>query len=288
VAIDNKIQALLQLLDDPNDEVFQHVSQTLLKQGEIIIPELEKVWEKSLNAMLQERIEDLIQEIQFTSTQTQLREWKGTGAVDLLQAAYLIAKYQYPDLKYNSILESFSKIKQDAWLEINSNLTALEKTRILNHILFQVHEFSGNSSNFFAPQNSFINHVFETKKGNPITLGILYIALAQELDIPIYGVSMPRNFILAYVDENNIHAPFEKEVLFYINPYNNGKVLGEKEIDYFFKQQKIEPKKSYYSPCSNIEIIKKLILNLIYSYEKLGYPEKIADMKILYEIINGF
>lgn len=283
---DKNIQALLQLLDDPNDEIFQHVSENILKQGENIIPELEKVWEKSLNAILQERIENLIQEIQFSSTQKQLKEWKESGAVDLLKAAYLIAKYQYPDLKYNDIIEAFNKIKRDAWLEINNNLTALEKTRILNHILFQVHEFSGNSSNFFAPQNSYINHVFDTKKGNPLTLGIIYISLAQELNIPIYGVSMPRNFILAYIDEYNIHDPYKDDVLFYINPYNNGKVLGEREIDYFLKQQKIESKKSYYSPCSNIEIIKKLILNLIYSYEKLGYPEKVNDMKKLFNIVN--
>ena len=283
---DKNIQALLQLLDDPNDEVFEHISQNILKQGENIIPELEKVWEKSLNAILQERIEDLIQEIQFSSTQKQLKEWKDTGAVDLLKASYLIAKYQYPDLKYNDITEAFNKIKQDAWLEINNNLTALEKTRILNHILFQVHEFTGNSSNFFAPQNSYINHVFDTKKGNPLTLGIIYISLAQELNIPIYGVSMPRNFILAYIDEYNIHNPYEDDVLFYINPYNNGKVLGKREIDYFLKQQKIESKKSYYNPCSNIEIIKKLILNLIYSYEKLGYPEKVNDMKKLFNIVN--
>ncbi len=283
---DKNIQALLQLLDDPNVEIFQHVSENILKHGENIIPELEKVWEKSLNAILQERIENLIQEIQFSSTQKQLKEWKESGAVDLLKAAYLIAKYQYPDLKYNDIIEAFNKIKKDAWLEINNNLTALEKTRILNHILFQVHEFSGNSSNFFAPQNSYINHVFDTKKGNPLTLGIIYISLAQELNIPIYGVSMPRNFILAYIDEYNIHDPYKDDILFYINPYNNGKVLGEREIDYFLKQQKIEPKKSYYNPCSNIEIIKKLILNLIYSYEKLGYPEKVNDMKKLFNILN--
>jgi len=287
VDINKKIQALLQLLDDPNNEVFHYVSESIRKQGEEIIPELERVWETSLNQVLQERIENLIQEIQFTSVQNQLKEWKENGAVDILKGAFLIAKYQYPDLKYESILEHFEKIKQDAWLEINNNLTALEKTRILNHILFQIHGFAGNSSNFFAPQNSFINHVFETQKGNPLTLGIIYMALAQCLDIPIYGVSMPRNFILAYIDEQNIHEPYEDEVLFYINPYNKGIVLGKREIDYFLKQQKLEPKDSYYTPCSNNEIIKKLILNLVYSYEKLGYPDKVEDMKQLFTIFTA-
>ena len=284
---ENKIKALLQLLDDPNNEVFHYVSESIRKQGEEIIPELERVWETSLNQVLQERIENLIQEIQFTSVQNQLKEWKENGAVDILKGAFLIAKYQYPDLKYETILEHFEKIKQDAWLEINNNLTALEKTKILNHILFQIHGFAGNSSNFFAPQNSFINHVFETQKGNPLTLGIIYMALAQSLDIPIYGVSMPRNFILAYIDEQNIHEPYEDEVLFYINPYNKGIVLGKREIDYFLKQQKLEPKDSYYTPCSNNEIIKKLILNLVYSYEKLGYPDKVEDMKQLFTIFTA-
>jgi len=282
----SEIKALLQLLDDPNNEVFAQVAQRILTEGDVIIPDLEKAWEMSLNEVLQERIENLIQEIQFTSTQKQLIDWKENNSTNLLTGAFLIAKYQYPDLKYDVLLESFNKIKQDAWLEINNNLTALEKVRVLNHIFYQIHVFSGNSSNFFAPQNSYINHVFESKKGNPLTLGIIYIALAQELNIPIYGVNMPRNFILAYVDEFNTENPYEDDVLFYINPYNKGTVLGKREIDYFLKQQKMEPKDSYYKPCSNIQVIKKLILNLVYSYEKLGYPDKVEGMKKLYEIMN--
>jgi regulator of sirC expression with transglutaminase-like and TPR domain len=283
---ESEIKALLLLLDDPNNEVFTQVSQRILTEGEDIIPDLEKAWEMSLNEVLQERIENLIQEIQFTSTQKQLIDWKENDSTNLLKGAYLIAKYQYPDLKYEDILESFNQIKRDTWLEISNNLTALEKVRVLNHIFYQIHEFSGNSTNFFAPQNSYLNHVFESKKGNPLTLGIIYISLAQELNIPIYGVSMPRNFILAFVDEFNLENPYEEDVLFYINPYNKGTVLGKREIDYFLKQQKMEPKDTYYKPCTNIEVIKKLILNLVYSYEKLGYPDKVESMKELYEIIN--
>lgn len=280
------IKALLQLLDDPSSEVYQHVSENILKQGEEIIPELEKVWETSLNEILQERIENLIQEIQFKATLNQLKEWKEDGAVDILQGAFLIAKYQYPELQFKTIQKHFDKLKTDAWLEINNNLTALEKVRVINHIIYQIHGFSGNSTNFHAPQNSFINHVLETKKGNPMTLGILYIAIAQQLEIPIYGINMPKNFILAYVDPLNLSLVNDTEILFYINPFNKGTVLGKREIDYFLKQLKLKPEKSYYFPCSNIEIIKKLILNLIYSYQKLGYPEKVEAMKTIYDILD--
>jgi len=286
VAIDSKIKALLHLLDDPNEEVFMHVSKNLLNQGVEIIPELEKVWETSLNQILQERIENLIQGIQFVSVQNLLTKWKNEGAANILEGAFNIAKYQYPDLKLEQVEKQFENLKRDVWLEINNNLTALEKTRVINHVFYEIHGFSGNSSNFYAPQNSYINLVLENKKGNPLTLGIIYIALAQNLDIPVYGVSMPKNFILSYIDEYNIGLLKQNEVLFYINPFNKGAVLGKREIDYFLKQQKLEPDKSYYSPCTNIEVIKKLILNLIYSYEKLGYPEKVDDMKQLFNILQ--
>ncbi|MDX9694825.1 MAG: transglutaminase-like domain-containing protein [Bacteroidales bacterium] len=287
MTIDNKIRALLQLLDDPNEEIYMHVSQNIIKQGIEIIPELEKTWETSLNEKLQHRIEDLIQEIQFSTIQNKLTEWKESGAMSILEGAYLIANYQYPDLKLEHIEKLFEVLRKDVWLELNNNLTALEKTRVINHILYEIHQFTGNSSNFYAPQNSYINLVLESKKGNPLTLGIIYIAIAQKLDLPIFGVSMPKNFILAYIDQYNIEFTDENEVLFYINPYNKGAVLGKREIDYFLKQQKLEPLKEYYYPCSNIEIIKKLILNLVYSYEKLGYPEKVEDMQKLYSILNS-
>ena len=277
----SEIKALLQLLDDPDNVVFEEVAEQIRLKGENVIPDLEKVWETSLNEILQERIENLIQEIQFTSTQKQLINWKENNSDNLLTGAYLIAKYQYPDLKLSSIIELFNKIKQDAWLEMNDNLTALEKIKVLNHIFYKVYKFSGNSTNFYAPQNSYINHVLELKKGNPISLGIIYISIANELGIPIYGVSIPRNFILAYADT------YKEDILFYINPYNQGTVLGKREIDYFLKQQKIEQQESYYTPCSNIEIISKLILNLIYSYEKLGYPEKVNSIKKLHNILNS-
>lgn len=277
-----KIQALFQLLDDPSNEVYHHVSKNILQQGENIIHELEKVWETSFNEILQERIEDLIQEIQFKSTLNQLKIWKELGAEDIFEGAYLVAKYQYPELKFESVQKLFEKIKRDAWLEINNNLTALEKTKVLNHIFFHAHGFSGNSINIQAPQNAFINHVLDTKKGNPITLGIIYMALANQLDMPVYGINLPKHFILGYVDPLYQSLTNEQEILFYINPFNKGAVLGKREINYFLKQQNIKPEKSYYYPCSNLEIIQKLILNLIYSYEKLGYPEKVADMKKMY------
>jgi regulator of sirC expression with transglutaminase-like and TPR domain len=278
-----ELEALLTLLEDPDDEVFTAVSQSLMQHGEKVIPQLESAWEKSLNETIQSKLENIIHEIQYTSVKNQLERWVRAGADDILEGTYYVSKLQYPDLQYESILNGIEKIKNDVWLEINNNLTALEKVRILNHILFEEHKFHPNTTNFYSPQNSYINVVLESKKGNPISLSIIYMVVAQRLGVPVYGVNLPKNFLMAYVDDwfNELTS---ENVLFYINAFNKGAVLGKREIDYFVKQQNMTADDSFYRPCDNTEIIKRLILNLIISYQKIGVKEKITQLQEVLKI----
>ncbi len=264
-----EIQALLQLLDDPNVEVNQTVSTRILEQGPTILPDLEAAWEGSMDPMHQDRIINLIQEIQTRYNHHQLQKRVRTEQNDLLKGVFLISRYQYPDLEMKELEISLNRIQKDVWLELNNNLTALEKVRILNHIIYDVHGFTKNTKNFYSPQNSFINQVLETGKGNPISLAVVYSIIAQRLNLPIFGVNLPKNFILAYND-----VLVAGDILFYINPYNRGAVLGRREIEYFLKQQKIEPQESHFRPCSNLDILVRVLQNLINAYHKSGYREK--------------
>ena len=278
-----EIEALLKLLDDPDEGIYNTAFEKLMDQGYDVIPELEKAWEHSFDKKMQDRLENLIQEIQVNSTKRSLKKWAENGGKDLFKGAFFVAKHQYAELSYDYYNQKLEEIKKDIWLEINENLTALEKVRIINHVFFEIHGFSSNTANFYAPQNNYINHVLENKRGNPITLAIIYSVIAQKLNIPVYGVNLPKNFIVAYKNpfaDNESNS--KNQVLFYINPFNKGVILGKKEIDYFIKQQDIKPKQEYYLPCSNIEIIQRLINNLIFSYEKLGYPDKIEELSKLY------
>lgn len=280
----SEIQALLTLLEDPDEEVFTAVSESLMQHGEGVIPELESAWENTLNESIQAKLESIIQDIQYTSVKNQLEKWLRTGADDVLEGSFYVAKLQYPDLQYESVLNAIEEIKNDVWLEINNNLTALEKVRILNHIIFEEHKFHPNTSNFYSPQNSYINIVLESKKGNPISLSVIYMVVAQRLGVPIYGVNLPKNFLMAYVDDW-FDTYNSDNVLFYINAFNKGAVLGKREIDYFVKQQNLIADESFYQPCENTEIIKRLLLNLILSYQKIGVKDKITQLQ---EILKLF
>jgi regulator of sirC expression with transglutaminase-like and TPR domain len=282
-----ELRAIITLLEDPDAEIFEAVYRSLMEKGVDVVPDLEKAWEASDNSSTQDKLENIIHKIQMNFVNKLLTIWIKGGASDLLEGAYIISKYQYPDLGLFEIQGPIEKIKHDAWLEINENLTALEKVRILNHIIFDIHKFSANTTNYYSPQNSYLNQVILSKKGNPISLGIIYASIAQKLGLPVFGVNLPKNFVLAYMDEFNelLNPGLKSEnVLFYINPFNKGAVLGRKEIDYFLKQQNITPDEMFYQPCSNTDIIQRLLLNLIYSYEKLGYELKIKDLQSLLKI----
>jgi regulator of sirC expression with transglutaminase-like and TPR domain len=285
---EKSLRAMILLLEDPDEEIFSEIRNRLLSLGNEVIPALEDVWENTFNNALQSRIEDIIQTIQFNSTQEELKLWTATGGIDLLQGTLLIARYQYPDLDEEAIRHQIELIRKDVWLELNPNLTAFEKVRVINHILFDVYNFTGNTSNYHAPQNSYINNVLESKRGNPLLLSILYSCIAQGLNIPIYGVNLPEHFILAYRDEYTLRENEEEEepILFYINPFSKGAVFSRREIDTFLKQLKLEPNRIFYESCSNVEIIQRQLRNLITAYEKLGYPTKVEDLKKLLNTIT--
>ncbi len=177
----SEIQALINLLDDPDDKIYTQIESKLISMGEVVIPHLENAWEHdSWGITFQGRIENIIHAIQYDQIKEKLTNWTNISSHDLLAGIILIAQYQYPDLDENRIHEQIEAINKDVWLELNNTLTALEKVRIINHIIFDVHGFSSNVKSFHSPQNSFINEVLDSKKGNPISLSILYSIIAQK------------------------------------------------------------------------------------------------------------
>jgi regulator of sirC expression with transglutaminase-like and TPR domain len=287
----NKIQALISLLDDPSEEIFTTVEGELLKEEVDIVPELEKAWEMAIDSNYQKRLENLIHNLQFRDVKERIRKWLSSPEDDLLYGAWLVSKYQYPELKYEDLNDKINQLRKEIWLELNDSLTALEKVRIINHVLYDVHNFSRNNSNFMAPQNSFICDVFDTHKGNPISLSVIYSVIAQRLGLPILGVNLPKNFILCYLDDTG-NLPYPDKtgdvpILFYINPINKGAVLGRKEIEFFIRQQKLDPRLSFFTPCPNPDIVQRMLNNLLYSYETLGNPEKAEEMRELLSLFPG-
>jgi hypothetical protein len=214
---DAAIKAMIHLLDDSDQEVVSMVEQQIRTLGPSIIPVLESEWEtESLNPILQTKIENLIHDFQWQSVKTRLQLWKESGGMDLLEGMWILATYRYPDYRFDQLKLEMDQLYYEVWPQMREELHPMDQVKVLNTAIFEQLKFGPNSKNFHAANNSFINNVLSSKKGNPISLCVIYMWIAQKLGMPIYGVNLPNLFVLTY-KQNGLQ--------FYINVFNRSTAL---------------------------------------------------------------
>ncbi len=264
------IKAMIQLMDDSDQEVVHMVETQIRTLGPSIIPILESEWENlSLNPFLQNKIENLIHEFQMESMKTKLMHWKQSGAMDLLEGMWILATYRFPEYSFATLKKDMDQLYYEVWPQMRDNLHPIDQIKVLNGVMFDQLKFGANTKNFHAANNSFINVVLESKKGNPISLCVIYMWIAQKLGFPVYGVNLPNLFVLTYKHE---------QTQFYINVFNKGLIFNKVDIDNYLAQLNLTPLDIYYQPCSNLEIIRRVLRNLIMAYEKSGHDDYRAEL----------
>ncbi len=277
---DNEIKALISLLDDTDKQVLAHVEERIMALGKEAIPYLEKEWETSFNPVLQSRIEDIIHVLQYDLLKSRLREWHTSSDKDLLTGMWLVATYQYPDLELEKLKQELEQIYYETWLEFRPDLFPIDQIKVVNGVLFNKLKFGANTKNFHSPGNSMINVVLEMRKGNPITLCVIYMLVAQKLKLPVQGVNLPNLFILTYKDDQNNQ--------FYINAFNRGLIFSRKDIENYIHELHLVPQNSFFEACDSLDIIRRVLRNLIMSFEKMGEHAKADEVKVLLvEISDG-
>lgn len=285
-----ELEALVQLMDEPDWEVFDRIRQRVLEYGTEAIPYLEAAWMKLADENELERIEAVMDEIYLNDTFEKLKSWKQQEKHDLLEAYLLLSAFQEPDFSYDDHRKSVEKIYRDVWLEMNEELTALEKVRIMNHIFYTVYGFKELKDKKVSPLSYLISNVLRVQKGNPLSLALLYLIIAQHTGLPVLGVNLPYHFILAYMDDTKplkrASEYRESDILFYLNPFNKGVVFKQSEIDLFLKQLKIKAAEEFYLPVNNVDTIRRLIVEMAVSQQNNGKPKKAEALKRLLKALD--
>lgn len=283
--------ALISLMDDPDLSVYEAVEKELLKETWRIIPELESVWETTYDENCQVRIENLIQRLYFKENYKLFRKWSKQQDPDLLEGFMIASRYHYPDLNTEWILRRIEDIRKKVWVELNNSLTSLEKVTVLNHIFFQEFGFCVDHENYYAPRNCFINQIFETGMGNPVSIALLYTIIGQRLGLPIGFVDIPKHPLLAYVDKRiaaKVHPEgVETDVLFYINTSNKGSISGRRELEFQLRRSGLEPLKRFFEASSSRSFLSRLLEVTEKSYELNGLSNKTADIHQMISILNS-
>ncbi len=274
---EKEIKALVSLLDDDDVFIVNQVEEKIISLGHPVIPFLESEWENNFNPVIQKKIEELIHTLQFDNLRIRLSDWKAGGYDDLLEGMWLVATYQYPDLEISKLREEIDKLYNEAKKEVRLDVHPYDQVKALNSVIFTKNKFSANTKNFHSPANSLLNTVFESKKGNPISLCAIYMQVAQKLGMPVFGVNLPNLFILTYKEE---------QTQFYINAFNKGIIFSRADLENYVSHLNINPIDIFFEPCNHLDIIKRVFRNLVVSFEKIGDYQKVEEIKTLLNSIS--
>ncbi|MEJ7740785.1 MAG: transglutaminase family protein [Chitinophagaceae bacterium] len=258
-----EISALFHLIDDPDNEVFTTVSDRIVSFGKHIIPNLEDLWENTPDEEVQERIEMLIHRLHLRDLTAELIQWKNQPEPDLLMGSLLVAKFQYPELVISTVMQEIEKIRRNIWLELNSYLTSLEQTNVITTILYSYYNLKGVEISYKDPNDFLLNKVLDTKRGNSISNGILYLIMSELLNVPIHAINIPRQFILGFFDQGtgvweDLPDNPPNKIQFYIDPMS-GQIFTHKDVETYFRRMSVPPTSSYFRPMNNQRIIQYLL-----------------------------
>ena len=287
----NTIHALVQLLDDTDDEVIEIVESKLLNEGAVFVPELEEIWLENTYPHLNDRIEEIIKRYQKISLLQDIDFWLAKKSeASALEAWVLASRVQYPGLKIGMVRAHLNQLKIDAWVKMGGVKNPLDQIQILNQVFFQTYGFKGNNDNYHNPDNSIITRVLETKFGNPISLSLLYMSVAHDLGLPLFGINLPQHFVLAYCRMNtplNDNGTYDKSAIrldnvdkvnFYVNAFSKGQIFTKESVDAFLKAIKVAPQPTFYRPCNPLEIFHRILRNLHHAYAEQQDAEKQRDI----------
>lgn len=278
----SEIESLLFLMDDPDPFVQQSVENRLQELGERAVPILDEYRAELSGNEAKNRVNDVIHKLTFKNLETDFIEVLEEGLKtrkSLEVAIFTLARFGNPTLRiseYEKKLDHFAKMVGP---QIRFKLDEKKKMKRLLKFIFEDLNFRGDTDNYHAPQNCFMNQVIDRRKGLPISLSLIVMFISRRLEMPFFGINMPIHFMLNYVGE-------KEELL--IDPYDNGAIVTYDQCYFFLKKNNLEPRPEHFQIATNLDIVLRCIRNLIHSYERAEELNRVEDLQKLLHIAEMY
>lgn len=177
-------------------------------------------------------------------------------AVDLAEAALLIACEEYPDLDVAHYRAQFVELGVSARARLDPVAPTREQVLALSRFLFEELEFKGNSDHYYDPRNSFLNDVLNRRLGIPISLSALYIEVGRQAGLRVDGVGLPGHFIVRVEGHDGVAL---------VDPFHGGALLTvqdcQERLDRIF-EGKLKLDTEMLQPCRTRQILARMLYNL--------------------------
>jgi regulator of sirC expression with transglutaminase-like and TPR domain len=181
--------------------------------------------------------------------------------INIPRAALTLARsIAYPILDVDSYMTRLNTLAKNAYPYVAASKSLSERVDALSEYLFYQMNFRGNRDEYDDPRNSYLNCVLDRKLGIPISLGTIYIAIAQRLGMRCYGVGLPGHFIVGIYEAGS-------EIL--IDPFNTGLRLSIPDCARLVREttgRQITSQSKWLTPISPSDLLARMLTNLCNAY----------------------
>lgn len=272
--IPQETRAMVSLLGDRSLRIRNRVSLQLEKRVEEIGDQLEAILELETDPLIRERL-TLLLALGRSSDPTEhwsiLRENMSLNLRDGMVAISMMDSEE--SVERIDLLERIHDLS-DEWNDsLDGNLSPAERVSSLMEFLFLSGRFVGNSEDYYSLDNCFIHRMLDTGKGLPVTLCLLAVMLAEEADLPLYGIGLPLHFIAG-------HFQGSKGIRFF-DCFDGGREVTPEECVNYLHSRGIFFHPQLLSPCDTPSVLQRVLVNIKHISQRKGLHAQLEAIERL-------
>lgn len=259
---DRAVQAMVDMLADHDPAIRARVVAHLAQAGERAVVALKAAERTTPHP---DRIEEALTAIhreQALEALDRFRTIEPAGAAET--GALLVARVLDPRIDTDEVLRVLDKLADAAPGPMRDDDPA-QALRTLAVYMYSVRGFDGARNDYPNPANSLLDQVVERRTGLPITLGVVYLAVAQRVGIPLEGVGLPAHFVLRHPDVADRS---------YLDPFNRARLLNQDECAEIVQAHGFTMGPEHLAAVSPQEIAARICRNLILAYQRQRDDER--------------
>ena len=257
---DEKRKALLCLLADEDPEIYLPVREKIISLGPHVCDWL-KYFVLDENPIVRRRVRDVISHFKRLKADTEFSAFCLNHGEDfeLEEACWLLARTVDPEINteaYRAVLDDYA---HDLMHKIDFGSEPESIMAEINRYIFQTQRYQGNEDNYYSADNSYLNRVIDQRRGNPISLCMIYQLVGRRLGLPVTGIGLPGHFLCRF------QTPRQD---YYIDAFNKGRLLTKTDCMKYLKQAGYEFHETFLMPASSRRILLRMCSNLHQIYQR--------------------
>ncbi|MCJ8329598.1 MAG: hypothetical protein HRT89_21015 [Lentisphaeria bacterium] len=255
----NEISALVEMMADP--DATEIVVAQLSEMTTDTLVELKKCAEfapDNVAMMIDQALEDR----HHYRLELALKELNNQSPPELLDILLWFCELRNPDYDKEKLLYELDALYTRCSIAVGEESTMISRATKLASYLGGEEELRGNKDDYYNPNNSFIDHVLETRQGLPICLSAIYMLVGEKLKVPFRGLALPGHFVVALFEH-----PDEEPVMF-IDPFRKGLIMNKLDLIEVVHRHGLTFDDEYLKPVSTRYLCKRMLNNLHLVYER--------------------